>query len=178
MDENKEFEVSPERPRSSVKWIMIGVIVLIVVCGGIVAFSGNSPSLVWGGILRVVTNSTPAESKTVVPSADSFSPRAGMRTLEGGTYVTYVYFTGNAFVPSEVTINAGEKVRFVDVTNLTMRVGSRPESLSSNYYSTLTEAYAKGKGSTYDALLSQSGIWSYENLSSSKPRVLGVVYVR
>lgn len=99
------------------------------------------------------------------------------RVFENGHYVTIVRYDGFQFTPHTVTIANGESVRFVNESNLAMRVGSRPESLSSTYYSSLTQPYAEGSGSTFEVQLQLPGIWSYENLSdeSSSP---GVVYVR
>lgn len=177
MNEQKELEVSPQRSGTSVRWIMLGVIALVVVCGFVVALSGSSPSLVWEGIFNSSTNSSSA-NKTPAPSADSFSPAAGARVYQGGKYVTYVYFTGSEFLPDHVTINSGEGVKFVDVSNLSMRVGSQPENLSSTFYAELSDSKTESEGKSFSIILSQPGIWSYENLSSSEPLVLGVVYVR
>ena len=56
----------------------------------------------------------------------------GTRVVENGIPVTVVYLTNNGFSPQEVTITSGEEVRFINLTNASMRVGSRSE-LSSQF---------------------------------------------
>lgn len=163
-------------------WVFFIIIALIVIAAFIMWSPGGSSS-VWTGILNQPATTTTqggdttVDTSTAVPA--SYSPRPGTRVYESGKYVTYVYFTGTAFSPASITVNAGEVVRFVNVASTAqMRVGSRPENVSSTQYSTLTEAKASDKNGKFDIALSAPGIWSYENLATVQPRVLGVVYVK
>lgn len=176
----KEVEFMPRHRGGTAQFIVPGIIVLAVIIGSVIILSGTPPQVVWEGAPEGARAALPAAVvESILPQGEgTVSPPAGARVLEGGKYVTYVYFTGHAFVPAEVTIAAGEGVRFVDVSNLSMRVGSRPESLSSVPYSALAEAKAQGKGSSFVITLGESGVWSYENLTSKDPRVFGTVYVR
>lgn len=157
------------------QWVTFIIIAVILLAILVIAFPGQLPSLVWQ---QGATTTTDTETQNGTPAASSFNPAAGARVLEDGKYVTYIYFTGKAFVPQTVVISSGEKVRFVDASSLTMRVGSQTANLSSSYYSSLNEANPKGKGSTYEITLSQPGVWSYQNLPSSQPLITGTVYVR
>ncbi|MES2014337.1 MAG: hypothetical protein V4437_00790 [Patescibacteria group bacterium] len=160
-------------------WVFTGSIILVIIGALLIMWlPGRSPNLVWRNILEVIEQKSVTEPQTTRLSSKAFSPVAGAHLLESGKYVNYVYYTGRAFVPDLLVINRGEKVRFINATNLTMRVGSRPESVSSSYYAEITEPKAEGKGSVFDTALSEPGVWSYENLSSKEPRVFGAVYVR
>ncbi len=165
---------TPRTSVSAVQWAAIAVVII----AGILAvwFPGKSSAPASEGNAGGTTSTNTPQN--AAPAAKSFSPAAGARIVENGKYVTYVYFTGHVFVPDTVTVNSGERVHFVNTSTLTMRVGSRPENLSTVAYSAITQPYAQGKGSTFDIVLSQSGVWSFENLSSTNPRVLGTVYVR
>ncbi len=165
---------------SPLRWVFLALIVVLIILAGFIIWSPGSPlTLLQNGTADQKGNPT-SPSQTGTPSPSSFSPAAGARVFDAkeNSYVTYVYYTGDAFIPDSVTITGNEKVRFVNATNLTMRVGSRAEALSSNQYSSLSQPSVKTKGQTFDMTLGQPGIWSYENLPSTDPRVLGVVYVR
>ena len=117
-----------------------------------------------------------AAKESSTRAAESSSPGVE-RIFEEGRYITRVYFNGRMFTPSTLIINSGEGVRFINISNLTMRVGSRLEQLSSTRYSNLTQPFAEGRGATFDVFFPEPGIWSYENLSSDS-NLTGVVFVR
>ena len=89
-----------------------------------------------------------------------------------------VRFNGTLFSPDILVVNSGEAVRFVNSSNLTMRVGSRPECLSSTYYSSISQPSAEGEGSTYEFDFTQPGIFSYQNIPSTGGPIYGIVFVR
>ena len=101
---------------------------------------------------------------------------AGTRVFEKGVYVTLIYLTDQGFVPKNVEIKAGEEIRFVNKTSLTMRVVS-DEKLSNQYYAYFNEPQSVGKGGTYQLSLMQPGLFSYYNLNAN-PRVTGQVFVK
>lgn len=101
----------------------------------------------------------------------------GKRVIENGVTTTWVYLTARGFVPEEVTIQAGEEVRFINVTEGAMRVGARSD-LSSPFYTTVVQPDVVSYQGVYQVGLSRVGLWSYENLTSSGNRAQGVIFIR
>lgn len=101
----------------------------------------------------------------------------GTRVVENGIPVTVVYLTNNGFSPQEVTITSGEEVRFINLTNASMRVGSRSE-LSSQFYESISQPEPVGIQGVFQFGLSRPGLWSYENATVENARYTGVVYIR
>lgn len=101
----------------------------------------------------------------------------GKRVIENGVTTTLVYLTARGFVPEEVTIQAGEEVRFINVTEGAMRIGARSD-LSSPFYATVVQPDVVSYEGVYQVGLSRVGLWSYENLTSSGNRAQGVIFIR
>lgn len=124
----------------------------------------------------------PPSDNALVTSSTATSVMAvnSGRIVEDGRTVTIVEYDGFQFVPREVVLKSGEAVRFINTapTGRAMRVGSRPENLSSTYYTSIVQPRAEGSGATFEVIMSRPGIWSYENLASRDGlQALGVVYV-
>jgi|GEM_PF-4928979 len=157
-----------------VGWVVLSI--LVIVTGALImVLPVESPTLVWQKIVVVSDTITKKQLPTVKVVS---KPAPGARVFEDGRFVTYVYYNGRAFIPENIVINSGEEVRFVNLANLAMRVASRPENVSSVAYSLLNQPNAEGKGSEFTTIFSEPGVWSYENLTSTNPRILGNVYVR
>lgn len=122
---------------------------------------------------------TVATPDTVVSGGESAASgiEPGKRVIENGVTTTLVYLTSRGFVPEEVTIQAGEEVRFINVTEGAMRVGARGD-LSSPFYATVVQPDVVSYQGVYQVGLSRVGLWSYENLTSSGNRAQGVIFIR
>jgi plastocyanin len=153
--------------------ILIGIFVVVVVALGAWYLWGTTPILEQNG-------ETPQEEamengSNTTNNTENSRP---VRTFEDGHYVTFVYFDGASFSPETVTIDHGESVRFVNLSTLAMRVGTRAEHLSSGSYSGIDQPNAGSEGTTYDVFFSTPGTWAFENLPSSATGIYGTVNVR
>ncbi len=110
------------------------------------------------------------------PSAKAAAPSSGTRLYENGVYVNLVRYTGSSFEPRVVAVNRGETVRFVNVSNQTMRIASNVfDKLP--VYRGFDQAKSVGKGGTFELSFTEIGIWGYHNLSGDQS-VVGVVQVK
>lgn len=154
--------------------LIIGVVVVLVIAFVAWQFLGKGNNATPSDVAMQQDEAMQNDSGT---SGDASSSQPE-RVYEDGHYITLVYFDGTSFSPETVTVDHGEAVRFINTSNLTMRVGSRTESLSSVKYSDITQTNPVGNGGTYDVVFNESGTWAYENLASINPRILGTVNVR
>ncbi len=172
-----EHETSAESSGSDRKGgrlrYVVGVVV--VVLGGLVAWWGLGS----GFSVPSETSDEPT-ADTIAPSAEEgvvSDIRPGERVIENGVTTTLVYLTTEGFLPEEVTITAGEEVRFINRTEGAMRVGAR-SNLSSPFYATVVQPDVVSYGGVYQVGLTRVGLWSYENLTSSDNRAQGVIFIR
>jgi len=152
---------------------IVAVIGILVVAGFVYLFVGTD-------VFAPAPQSEVTEENQEVSgeNGDSTAPlQGGQRIIENGTAVTIIYLTNLGFSPHEVTINAGEEVRFVNKTDGTMRVGTLA-NLSSTFYSSFVQPDAVGKDGTFQIGLGRQGLWSYGNLDRPESGVTGVVYIR
>ncbi|MEK7613804.1 MAG: hypothetical protein AAB439_02975 [Patescibacteria group bacterium] len=129
---------------------------------------------------EVVTQEEAKKTESTAPSASVTTPsvpQGGQRIIENGIPVTLIYLTTLGFSPNEVTITAGEEVRFVNKTDGVMRVGTKANA-STSYYSSFAQPNAVGKGGTFQIGLIREGLWTYENLNAPSSGVTGVVYIK
>lgn len=173
MDQNTSPEgVGNKRFSGRTRIALIGVLVALVVFG-----------VWWFFTLRtgeVVIPSEEAPTVDVAASEDGGATSGiepGKRVIENGVTTTLVYLTSRGFVPEEVTIQAGEEVRFINVTEGAMRVGARSD-LSSPFYASVVQPDVVSYQGVYQVGLSRVGLWSYENLTSSGNRAQGVIFIR
>ncbi len=171
------------RLRSLIGIFFAGVFVMCGVVGFMVWRSRVEPSVIFQTIVGDTLPNPFSEKETPkntdTPTVgESFTPAAGARMFEKGMYVTYVYYTRNGFIPQTIVITRSEKVRFVNATSLVMRVGTQPENLSSPYYASFNDAKPESQGGTYELVLSEPGVWAYENLAAGQDVKKGTVYVR
>jgi len=171
--------VSGNNPQGNAKAWVIGLVALIIVV--FVGYMLTSPQSSSTGMLQNLfggeeVEETPDEE---VVAGNGESDGKPQRVFEDGVYVTIIRYTGTHFIPDEITIPSGEAVRFVNESDLAMRVGSRLENLSSTQYSSFAQTTSEGKGGEYQVTLTTPGIWSYENLTSRGDlQALGVIYVK
>lgn len=165
-------------------WLIIALGVCIVLLGVFMFWVSDTSPTAAVKTFFSSSEETPEQTQeqtTPPPSVSTViaeSSRNAERIYEDGRYVTLIYFDGESFSPEAAVVESGEAIRFINTTNLTMRVGSRPENLSSTDYSDVDQPTAKGEGGTFEVTFSKPGIWAYENLTSSSPRVFGTVFIR
>lgn len=156
--------------------IVLGIVLVIV---GVYTWRG--PEAFTGDLLRIATSTS-----EIIPSANDVlpgkspaatdAPTGPKRTFENGVYVTTIYYTRNGFDPSKLELKAGEEVRFVNSTTLTMRIVA-DDTLSNQYYASFNQPQSVGRGGSYQLALPQPGILTYYNLNSN-PRQGGQIFVK
>jgi len=144
--------------------------VLIVVVLAIVA-------LLWQPVtnsLLVTLGGAEANNSEV---AVSHSP--GAQTVkEDNHYVSIIHYDGDAFAPLVLVINRGENVRFVNTSNIAMRVQAVNTSTTTqpNEYQ---QADSVGNGGTYELSFVNPGVWLVTDLNNLHPdQTMAVVYVK
>jgi len=122
------------------------------------------------------TVNTVTTPKSSTPKAVSgTASQAGKRLYENGVYVTVIEHGTYGFTPASLEIKAGEEIRFVNVTNLTMHIIA-DEKNSSVAYRDFNQPNTLGKGGAYQIALTQPGIFFYYDLNSN-PRASGIITV-
>jgi plastocyanin len=158
-------------------WLILLLIVLVVGLGIVIfRFPETSPTVVLKTFFDDKDSNSPEPSNAA--NLISETSASSERIFDDGHYVHVVRFDGTLFSPDILVINSGDAVRFINGSTMTMRVGSRPESLSSTYYSSISQPAAEGKGATYEYIFTQPGIWSYENIPSTGAPIYGIVFIR
>ncbi len=118
-------------------------------------------------------NTPPVQS---APKSSAPAPQKETRIFENGTWVTVITYTADGFSPSALTLNAGDEVRFVNKTSLTMRIEFTKAGAPSDIYG-ISQDSSVGKGGTYQVALLDKGIWSFHNLNGNTSLV-GVITVK
>lgn len=157
----------------------VGVVVVIIIAGLFFWFlKGNAlaPSASDTNITGTTTEETTSENDTTGTGVAQ-TPQGGQRVIENGVAITLVYLTDKGFSPNEVTVNAGESVRFINKTNGAMRIGT-VDNLSSTFYSGVNQPNVVGKEGTYDIGLVRQGLWTYSNQNVADSGVTGTVFIR
>ncbi|MSU56372.1 MAG: hypothetical protein EXS51_03655 [Candidatus Taylorbacteria bacterium] len=117
--------------------------------------------------------SSPAMKSPAVKKATTAYTQT--RVLEKGRYVSLVNLTNTGFMPKVVEINRGETVRFVNKSGSAMRIASG-EFEGTPLYVGLNQEKSVGQNGVYELVFTESGVWTYHNLSN--PNGIGVVYVK
>lgn len=121
---------------------------------------------------NIAAGDVPKAVRTAPP--DGKSP-VGKRLFENGVFVTVIELGSEGFVPKLLEIKAGEEIRFVNRTNLTMHIIA-DEKTSSVTYRYFNQPNTVGKGGTYQIALTEPGVLFYYTLNSN-PRASGVITV-
>ena len=95
---------------------------------------------------------------------------------EGNHYVTVISYNGSTFSPRVLVINRGENVRFVNTSNLTMRIEA-DRSASSTLPDRYQEAQSVGKNGTYELSFPNPGVWVVDNINDTSTNSM-VIYVK
>ena len=127
------------------------------------------------GILVYQNKQTPSETDNV--SASALTSYTKTRALENGKYVTTVSYIGKGFSPEIVSINAGEEVRFVNKSNLSMRIISNVFN-NVPLYPGFDQEKSVGLNGSYPFVFTQKGVWGYHNLDNQDTSIVGIVYVK
>lgn len=107
-----------------------------------------------------VINNIPKEKITTVPVAPT-GERLPTIT-EDGTYLIY-YFDGG-FSPNTLQIRRGSSVRFINKTDISMRIYASNQDLS--MYREFNQTKSVGEGGTYDYLFGLTGVWPFTNYNN------------
>lgn len=161
--------------------IVLGVAVVLgfyfISVGSIVAPTTDNPLVVDQNTGAPDSLNESAQDSSATAPKVSSEPVGGQRVFENGIAVTIIYLTKSGFSPREVTISAGEEVRFINATDGTMSIGTEG-TLSTAFYSSFSQPTPKGKGGTFQIGLTKQGLWTYKNLNTSNSAATGVVYIR
>lgn len=154
--------------------ILIAVLAVVVIVFGFWQF--------WGGSVALPSDDSMQEEgmehDAQTPSSSNTQNTRPAHTFEDGHYVNFIYFDGTSFSPETLTIDSGESVRFVNLSTLSMRIGTRVESLSSPKYASIEQPHVAAEGETYDVFFTEPGTWAYQNLPSAATGIYGTVNVR
>lgn len=127
------------------------------------------------GTAPASTTSTPPTNSTNTPQHTT-AAASPSKVRVGSSWATLVYYTKDGFFPKTVTIQKGELVRFVNHSNLSMRIVSNTYQ-NAPLYPSLDELKSVGYGKTFDFLFDKAGTWGYHNLNGNA-LVSGDVIVR
>jgi len=91
------------------------------------------------------------------------------------TLATVVNFDGKTFSPQNITIKAGETVKFINKSDSLMWVASNPHPIHTDY-SEFDNREEIGQGESYEFTFTQVGNWKYHNHRNSSQ--VGTVVVK
>src|SRR3989344_3892538 len=112
------------------------------------------------------------QAKPVPPSTSSGTNSSLPTMTKDGIYL--VYYTNSGFSPSSLQISQKSTVRFVNNSSKAMRIFAENRD-DSKYYS-LDQPISVSKGSAYDYVFTNTGIWFYYNKNNSGDRGSITVY--
>lgn len=108
------------------------------------------------------TGSTTTQTTKTVTTPTAISQPTKVKV--GSVWATVVYYTKSGFSPKTITIKKGDLVRFVNHSNLSMRIVSNTYQ-NAPLYPGLDELKSVGYGKTFDFLFDRTGTWGYHNLN-------------
>lgn len=76
-----------------------------------------------------------------------------------------VFYTNSGFNPINITVTAGNAVKFVNNSDGALRVISNPQ-YGKTSYSGLDQTKSEPKGSIYIFTFTKVGVWGYENINN------------
>jgi plastocyanin len=162
--------------------LAVAVVAVIVIIGAglFVFFSGGS-----GSQMSETPAPAPTETQSnstngeVSSSSVSSSTESSVSTSTIGTTVQY---TDTGFSPASLTVKSGQRVTFVNRSNLSMWIASDPHPMHQGYDGTTFAAhcaagYAGAKpfdqcaaGSTFTFTFIKAGTWGYHNHAAFSDR--------
>jgi hypothetical protein len=145
-----------------------GILALIAIIVGLLVWRPYS-----GGEILVTDisgNPTTTDSVSVTPSA------GGTKTTTTGDLFT-IRYNGDTFSPRILIVNRGENVRFLNTSNLTMRIEADRTS-SSTLPAQYMQASSVGKNGTYSLSFVNPGVWLIKNLNDQSSDNTAIVYVK
>jgi hypothetical protein len=146
-----------------------GILLLIVVVVGLFIWKPFEDSLV----VSLNTNTAGDASEVAVSHA------GGAQTIkEDNHYVSIVRYTGSGFSPLVLVINRGENVRFVNTSNLAMRIEADNTGTTTEP-SKYQQATSAGNGGSYELSFVNPGVWLIKDLNTPESKdAMAVVYVK
>ncbi|MBI3573545.1 hypothetical protein HY090_00655 [Candidatus Kaiserbacteria bacterium] len=144
------------------------LIVVAIVIGVMIWKPFSNPLLVSG-----VDSGNSAVNATDVSVSHSAS---AMTVREGDHFVSVVRFDGSVFSPRILVINRGENVRFVNTSNLTMRIEADRTS-TTTLPAQYQQSQSVGKNGQYELSFVNPGVWVITNLNDQSDNS-AIVYVK
>ncbi len=121
---------------------------------------------------RVVPQSAPASPTASGPSVPVPSPLPPVAPKET---IPTVYYTSSGFAPSVLEVERGKTVRFVNKTQLSMRLLSNRDG-GLNPYPAFDQTKSVGHNGVYEFTFTTPGTWSFKNQYDTKS--VGVIVVK
>lgn len=132
-----------------------------------------------GALPYLGQNTPPADTASTTASlpdtARAATAYTQTRVRENGKYITLISYDGENFNPPIITIKKGESVRFINKSNLTMRIVSNVFD-GMPIYRGFNQAQSVGKGGTYELSIPDVGTWGYHNLNGNAG-IIGIINV-
>ncbi len=160
---------------SNTGWAAVILVLIIILGGGWWYFAGQTP----------VLTDTGASAAGTIPEG-SATPSNGMvggdADVSGGTQTTgtTVHYGASGFTPKSVTIQAGQKVTFINDTTSNMWVGADEHPTHTTFDGTDRATHCSGSytgatpfdqcqaGPTYTFVFNKSGTYQYHNHSGAQ----------
>jgi plastocyanin len=158
------------------------VVALTVIFAGFRLFFSNPDEQMATTTAQIAeVTSTTGASPTPAAKPVQYAPKE-VRPPQGGTvkppaavYDGVVTYTSSGFSPKTIEVKAGTTVRFVNKSNMPMRVVATQSSETPGDGG-LNQQKSVSNGGTYDFHFSKTGTWLYQNLND--PSKVGAVVVK
>ena len=167
----------------SQKQFFLGAFLLVVVLLGGAFFVLSRMSSSVSNDMATTTDSTALDAVAVTPTPANTTtsekpvvkeptPTQSLPLLtKEGVYL--LYYRDDGFYPKKLTLKLGTSVRFINLSNRTMRVFSS-ERIDPKF-TVLNQSQSVGKGGTYNFTFVSRGDWGFYNQTT--PQDAGVVTV-
>ncbi len=154
-----------DNPRNFIVWLLA---IVIFVSAAIAFFIWQFNSSETSG-----ENQTTNEATTTPPKKTTVTAPSQKKTVTGApkpeSYDALVIYTSSGFSPSTLEITTGKTVRFLNLSQESMRV----VSLSYPNYDEFDQSKTARAGEFYEFNVSKKGVWRYKN--STEPEKTGTL---
>jgi len=160
-----------DNPKVFIAYI-IGAILIITV--GVTAYQWRGNETPDTSSETATTTTTGKKTETPTKTTTSTTQKTSS-TVKPVAYDFLVTYTNSGFSPNKLDAMAGKTVRFVNRSTSSMRI-SPVETLENASYSGFRQSSTVGKDGTFDVVLSQKGIFLYENLNDKTKTGIVIVH--
>ncbi len=156
-----------DNPRIFIVWLLA---IVIFISGAIAFFIWGFSSPDEEGVQTATETSTTTTPSTTVKKPAVKKATTGIAKPE--SYDALVIYTSNGFSPSTLEIAAGQTIRFLNISQESMRV----VSLSSPNVDEYDQSKTSKAGEFYEFTVNKKGIWKYKNYT--EPEKMGTIIVK